>query len=337
MSDKGIIVIYNTESNGTKVEVKLINGNLWLSQEQIVSLYNSSKSNVSEHIKHILAEGELTQEATVRKFRTIQKEGNRKVERQIAYYNLDMILAIGYRVRSNVGTNFRKWATLTLKEYVTKGFALNDDLLKEGGGGRYFKELLARIRDIRSSEKVFWRQVLDIFSTSVDYDPKSEISILFFKTVQNKMHWAAHGHTAAEIIKERADANKDFMGLITFNGDYPLLEDAFVAKNYLSKEELDVLNRIVSLYLDFAELQALEQHPMTMRDWANGLDYFLKMTRKDILNGPGLVSHKEALEYARKEYKAFKERLWISPTENERAVLPAFEELFLLEKKRKKS
>lgn len=334
MSDKGIIVIYNTESNGTKVEVRLIDGNLWLTQEQIVSLYNSSKSNISEHIKHILEEGELDENSVVRNFRTTASDGK---QYNVKHYNLDMVLAIGYRVRSNVGTNFRKWATSTLKEYVTKGFALNDDLLKEAGGGRYFKELLARIRDIRSSEKVFWRQVLDIFSTSVDYDPKSETSILFFKTVQNKMHWAAHGHTAAEIIKERADAGKDFMGLTTFNGDYPLLEDAVVAKNYLSKEELDVLNRIVTLYLDFAELQALEQHAMTMDDWVKELDYFLKMTRKDILNGPGLVSHQEALEHARKEYEAFKERLWISPTENERAALPAFEELFLLEKKGKKS
>ena len=333
MSDKGIIVIYNTESNGTKVEVKLIDGNLWLTQEQIVSLYNSSKSNISEHIKHILEEGELDGNSVVRNFRTTASDGK---QYNVKHYNLDMILAIGYRVRSNIGTSFRKWATSTLKEYVTKGFALNDDLLKEAGGGRYFKELLARIRDIRSSEKVFWRQVLDIFSTSVDYDPKSETSILFFKTVQNKMHWAAHGHTAAEIIKARADASKDFMGLTTFNGDYPLLEDAVSAKNYLSKEELDVLNRIVSLYLDFAELQALEQHAMTMDDWVKELDYFLKMTRKDILNGPGLISHQEALEHARKEYEAFKERLWISPTESERAALPAFEELFLLEKKGKK-
>lgn len=334
MSDKGIIVIYNTESNGTKVEVKLIDGNLWLTQEQIVSVYNSSKSNISEHIKHILEEGELDENSVVRNFRTTASDGK---QYNVKHYNLDMVLAIGYRVRSNVGTNFRKWATSTLKEYVTKGFALNDDLLKEAGGGRYFKELLARIRDIRSSEKVFWRQVLDIFSTSVDYDPKSETSILFFKTVQNKMHWAAHGHTAAEIIKERADASKDFMGLTAFNGDYPLLEDALVAKNYLSKEELDVLNRIVTLYLDFAELQALEQHAMTMDDWVKELDYFLKMTRKDILKGPGLVAHQEALDHARKEYETFKERLWISPTENERAALPAFEELFLLEKKGKKS
>lgn len=247
-----------------------------------------------------------------------------------------MIIAIGYRVRSNIGTNFRKWATNTLNEYMTKGFALNDNLLKEAGGGRYFKELLARIRDIRSSEKVFWRQVLDIFATSVDYDPKSEISITFFKTVQNKIHWATHGHTAAEIIKERADSQKDFMGLTSFNGDYPLLEDAVVAKNYLNKEEMDILNRIVSLYLDFAELQALEQHVMTMNDWVKELDYFLTMIRKDILNGPGLVSHKEALEHARKEYEEFKERLFIAPTENEKLYLSHFDELLLIEKKEDK-
>lgn len=332
MNEKGLIVIYNTPGNGVKVEAKLIEDNVWLTQDQIVKLYQSSKANISEHIKHILEEGELDEGATVRKFRIVQFEGEREVSREVKHYNLDMILAVGYRVRSNIGTNFRKWATATLHEYVTKGFALNDDLLKEAGGGRYFKELLARIRDIRSSEKVFWRQVLDIFATSVDYDPRSETSILFFKTVQNKMHWAAHGHTAAEIIKERADASKDFMGLTTFSGDYPLLEDAVIAKNYLSKEELEVLNRIVSLYLDFAELQALEQNAMTMNDWVKELDYFLKMTRKDILNGPGLISHQEALEHARKEYDAFKERLFIAPTENERAALVHFEQLLLIGK-----
>ena len=332
MNEKGLIVIYNTPESGVKVEAKLVDDNVWMTQEQIVKLYQSSKSNISEHIKHILDEGELEEGATVRKFRIVQFEGGREVSREAKHYNLDMILAVGYRVRSNIGTNFRKWATATLHEYVTKGFALNDDLLKEAGGGRYFKELLARIRDIRSSEKVFWRQVLDIFATSVDYDPRSETSVLFFKTVQNKMHWAAHGHTAAEIIKERADASKDFMGLTTFNGDYPLLEDAVIAKNYLSKEELEILNRIVSLYLDFAELQALEQNVMTMDDWVKELDYFLKMTRKDILNGPGLVSHQEALEHARKEYDAFRERLFIAPTENERAALVHFEQLLLIGK-----
>ena len=333
MNEKGQIIIYNTENNNTKVEVKLIDNNVWMSQDQIVALYQSSKSNISEHIKHILEEGELDISSVVRNFRITAADG--KIY-NVKHYNLDMIIAIGYRVRSNIGTNFRKWATNTLNEYMTKGFALNDNLLKEAGGGRYFKELLARIRDIRSSEKVFWRQVLDIFATSVDYDPKSEISIAFFKTVQNKMHWAAHGHTAAEIIKERADSQKDFMGLTTFNGDYPLLEDAIVAKNYLNKEELDILNRIVSLYLDFAELQALEQHVMTMNDWVKELDYFLKMTRKDILNGPGLVSHKEALEHARKEYEEFKERLFISPTENEKLYLSHFDELLLIEKKEDK-
>ena len=333
MDNKGQIIIYNVDENNTKIEVKLIDGNVWLTQDQIVNLYQSSKSNISEHIKHILEEGELDKNSVVRNFRITASDGKLY---NVKHYNLDMIIAIGYRVRSNVGTSFRKWATKTLNEYVTKGFALNDNLLKEAGGGRYFKELLARIRDIRSSEKVFWRQVLDIFATSVDYDPKSEISINFFKTVQNKMHWAAHGHTAAEIIKERADSNKDFMGLTHFDGDYPLLEDAIIAKNYLSKEEIEMLNRIVSLYLDFAELQALEENVMTMQDWVKELDYFLTMTRKDILNGPGIVPHKEALEHARKEYDEFKNRLFISPTENEKKYLTQFEELLMIEKKEEK-
>lgn len=328
MNEKGLIIIYNNN-----VEVKLIDNNVWMTQDQLVSLYQSSKSNISEHIKHIISEGELDESSTVRKFRIVQKEGDREVVRNINHYNLDMIIAIGYRVRSNIGTNFRKWATETLKEYMTKGFALNDTILKEAGGGRYFKELLARIRDIRSSKKVFWRQVLDIFATSSDYDPKSEVAYRFFSTVQNKMHWAAHGHTAAEIIKERADASKNFMGLTSFNGDYPLLEDAVVAKNYLTKEEMDILNRIVSLYLDFAELQALEEHVMTMNDWIKELDYFLTMTRKDILNGPGLVSHQEALKHARQEYEAFKNRLFVNPTENEKEMLLHFNELLLIEKK----
>ena len=331
MNEKGLIIIYNNN-----VEVKLIDNNVWMSQDQLVSLYQVSKSSISEHIKHILEEGELDEKATVRKFRIVQNEGNREVIRNVNHYNLDMIIAVGYRIRSNIGTSFRKWATNTLKEYMTKGFALNDNLLKEAGGGRYFKELLARIRDIRSSEKVFWRQVLDIFATSVDYNPKSDIAFKFFSTVQNKMHWAAHGHTAAEIIKERADASKDFMGLTTFNGDYPLLEDAVVAKNYLSKDEIDILNRIVSLYLDFAELQALDEHVMTMNDWVKELDYFLTMTRKDILNGPGLVSHQEALEHARKEYDAFRKRLFVNPTENEKEMLLHFNDLLLIEKKENK-
>ena len=301
-----------------------------MTQQEIASLYQTSRQTITEHISHIVKEGELELISVCRYFRQTAKDGKFY---NVKHYNLDMIIAIGYRVRSNIGTNFRKWATNTLNEYMTKGFALNDNLLKEAGGGRYFKELLARIRDIRSSEKVFWRQVLDIFATSSDYDPKSEVAFKFFSTVQNKMHWAAHGHTAAEIIKERADASKDFMGLTSFNGDYPLLEDAVVAKNYLTKEEIDILNRIVSLYLDFAELQALEERVMTMNDWIKELDYFLTMTRKDILNGPGLVSHKEALEHARKEYEAFKNRLFVNPTENEKEMLLHFNELLLIEKK----
>ena len=330
MDNKGLVVIYNNEVNEPKVEVKLIDNNAWMTQDQIVLLYQSSKSNISEHIKHIIDEGELSVDSVVRNFRITASDGKKY---NVKHYNLDMIIAIGYRVRSNIGTNFRKWATNTLHEYMVKGFALNDNILKEAGGGRYFKELLQRIRDIRSSEKVFWRQVLDIFATSSDYDPTSSVSIEFFKTVQNKMHWAAHGHTVAEIIKERADAKKDFMGLTSFNGDYTLLEDAVIAKNYLTKEELNMLNRIVSLYLDFAELQALEEHVMTMNDWFKELDYFLTMTRKDILNGPGLVSHKEALEHAKKEYDKFKERLLVNPTENEKTYIAHFDELLLIEKK----
>ena len=335
MNEKGQIIIYNSKNNTINVEVKLIDENVWLTQDQIVQLFESSKANISEHIKNILSEGELKEEATVRNFRIVQNEGTREVSRNIRHYNLEMIIAIGYRVKSNIGTNFRIWATEKLSEYSKKGFVLNDNLLKEVGGGRYFKELLQRIRDIRSSEKVFWRQVLDIFSTSSDYDPKSNIAISFFKNVQNKMHWAAHGHTAAEIIKERADSKKDFMGMTTFNGNYPILEDALVAKNYLSDKEIDILNRLVSLYLDFAELQALQENVMTMSDWSKELDYFLTMSRKDILKGPGKVSHKEALEHARNEYEKFKKRLLLTPTENEKLYLAHFADLLLIEKKSK--
>ena len=272
MKDKmGSIIIYKTQDGTNKIEVKIYENTVWLNQKQLSELFGVSKATISEHIKNIFNEEELKSEAVVRNFRTTASDGKKY---NVDYYNLDMILAIGYRVRSNIGVNFRKWASETLKEYMVKGFAMNDDILKQAGGGRYFKELLARIRDIRSSERVFWRQVLDIFATSSDYDPRSEISINFFKTVQNKLHYAVHGHTAAEIIKGRADANKDFMGLTTFTGDYPLLDDAIIAKNYLDDKELDMLNRIVSLYLDFAELQALEENVMTMNDWVNQLDYF---------------------------------------------------------------
>lgn len=329
------IIIYKTNDK-INVEVKIVDNNVWLNQDQIVSLYQSSKSNISEHIKHILEEKELDINRTVRNFRTLQSEGTRKVSRNVKHYNLDMILAIGYRVRSNVGTQFRQWATRTLNEYLQKGFVINDNLLKEAGGGRYFKELLARIRDIRSSEKVFWRQVLDLFATSVDYDPSSDTAISLFKTIQNKMHWAVSGKTAAELIKERADAQKDFMGLTSFSGNYPIKSDALIAKNYLSTKELDTLNRLVSLYLDFAELQAKEEKVMTMSDWVKELDYFLKMTRKELLNNKGLISHNEAVKHAEKEYNKFKKRFINNPTSNEKAYLDNLKQLFLLENKNKK-
>lgn len=334
MIEQNPIIIYKVNDK-TQIEVKINDGDIWLSQDQIVELYQSSKSNISEHIKHILEESELNQISTVRNFRIVHKEGQRTVSRPTNFYNLDMILAIGYRVRSNIGTAFRQWATETLNEYLNKGFVMNDNLLKEAGGGRYFKELLSRIRDIRSSEKVFWRQVLDIFATSVDYDPKSEVAIEIFKTIQNKMHWAVSGKTAAEIIADRAKAEKDFMGLTSFSGNYPILNDVLIAKNYLNKDELDTLNRLVSLYLDFAELQAKEEKVMTMADWSNELDYFLKMTRKDILNNKGLISHEKAIEHAKEEYEKFRKRFTDNPTEVERKYLENMNSLFLIEKRNK--
>lgn len=329
--DFGSIVIYKTHEGNNKIEVKVFENTVWLNQKQLCELFNVVKSTISEHINNIFVEKELDEQSTVRKFRTLASNGKFY---NMVYYNLDMILAIGYRVRSNIGVNFRKWATETLKEYMIKGFAINDDILKQSGGGRYFKELLSRIRDIRSSERVFWRQVLDIFATSSDYDPKSEISINFFKTVQNKLHYAVHGHTAAEVIKERADFNKDFMGLTSFGGNYPIYEDVIIAKNYLDDKELEMLNRIVSLYLDFAELQALEENVMTMNDWVNQLDYFLKMSRKDILEGKGLVSHQEALEHAKEEYIKFKNRLLTEPTDVERRYLDNINVLLSYTKKK---
>lgn len=329
--DFGRIVIYKTPEGDNKIEVKVFENTVWLNQKQLSELFGVSKATISEHIKNIFTDGELLLDSVVRNFRTTATDGKKY---NIDFYNLDMILAIGYRVRSNIGVNFRKWASETLKEYMIKGFAINDDILKQAGGGRYFKELLARIRDIRSSERVFWRQVLDIFATSSDYDPRSEISINFFKTVQNKLHYAVHGHTAAEIIKERADSNKDFMGLTSFGGNYPLLDDALIAKNYLDNKELEMLNRIVSLYLDFAELQALEENVMTMNDWINQLDYFLKMSRKDILEGKGMVSHEQALVHAKEEYNKFKNRLLNNPTEVEQRYLDGLNILLSYSKKK---
>lgn len=331
MNDYGNIIIYKDKNGNNNIEVKMYDNTVWLNQEQLVKLYNSSKSNISEHIKHIYEEGELNENSTVRKFRTVASNGKLY---DIKYYNLEMIVAIGFRVRSNIGTNFRKWANDRLTEYMIKGFIINDELLKKAGGGLYFDELLSRIRDIRSSEKVFWRKILDIYATSIDYDPKAFVTQEFFKTVQNKMHWAVHGHTAAEVILERADSNKEFMGLKTFNGNYPTLLDATIAKNYLTKKELDVLNRIVSMYLDYAELQAIEEKPMTMNDWVEELNYFLSMNRKDILNGSGKISHEEAINYAKVEYNKYKDRIMLKPTQVELHYLESIKNLESIDNKK---
>lgn len=306
--DKGQFLLYQTPDGDSQIEVKLQNDTVWLSLDQMAELFQRNKSTISRHIKNVLEDGELQEEATIANFATVQNEGTRKVERVIAYYNLDMIISVGYRVHSYRGVQFRIWATKVLKEYIVKGFAMNDDLLKRAGGGNYFDELLARIRDIRSSEKVFYRKVLEIYALSIDYDPRVEMTQKFFKTVQNKMHYSVHGHTAAEIIYERADAEKDFMGLTTWSGAMPSKPEAEIAKNYLTHEEVKSLNRIVSLYLDFAEMQAEEHRPMYMKDWINILDDFLRISRKDILTHAGKISAKLAKEKADHEYDKFKER-----------------------------
>ena len=306
--DKGQFLLYQTPDGDSQIEVKLQNDTVWLSLDQMAELFQRNKSTISRHIKNVLEDGELQEEATIANFATVQNEGTRKVERVIAFYNLDMIISVGYRVHSYRGVQFRIWATKVLKEYIVKGFAINDDLLKRAGGGNYFDELLARIRDIRSSEKVFYRKVLEIYALSIDYDPRVEMTQKFFKTVQNKMYYSVHGHTAAEIIYERADAEKDFMGLTTWSGAMPSKPEAEIAKNYLTHEEVKSLNRIVSLYLDFAEMQAEEHRPMYMKDWINILDDFLRISRKDILTHAGKISAKLAKEKADHEYDKFKER-----------------------------
>ena len=266
-NSKGDIIIYQTDDGLTKIDVKVENETVWLSQQQMADLYNTTKQNISLHIKNIFYEEELDEDSTVKEFLTVQKEGNRSVERKVKYYNLDMIISLGYRIKSKIATNFRRWATERLKEYMIKGFTMDDERLKGNGGGNYWKELLARIKDIRSSEKVLYRQVLDLYATAVDYDPKDSKSIEFFKIVQNKLHYATHGHTASEVIYERADAEKTFMGLTTFKGDIPVLQDVVIAKNYLNEEELKVLNNLVSGYFDFAEIQAIRHKPMYMGDY----------------------------------------------------------------------
>ena len=336
--DKGQFLLYQTPDGDSQIEVKLQNDTVWLSLDQMAELFQRNKSTISRHIKNVLEDGELQEEATIANFATVQNEGTRKVERVIAYYNLDMIISVGYRVHSYRGVQFRIWATKVLKEYIVKGFAMNDDLLKRAGGGNYFDELLARIRDIRSSEKVFYRKVLEIYALSIDYDPRVEMTQKFFKTVQNKVHYSIHGHTAAEIIYERADAEKDFMGLTTWSGAMPTKPEAEIAKNYLTQEEVKSLNRIVSLYLDFAEMQAEEHRPMYMKDWINILDDFLRISRKDILTHAGKISAKLAKEKADQEYDKFKERTKndLSPVEIHFLENFEREQMRLLGKKDKK-
>lgn len=291
---KSNIIIYTTEDGLSKIETTFGGDTVWLSIDQMAELFQRDKSTISRHIKNIYSEEELVQEATVAYFATVQNEGNRQVERSICYYNLDVIISVGYRVKSKRGTQFRIWATGILKEYMRKGFALDDERLKNLGGGGYFKELLERIRDIRASEKVFYRQILEIYATSIDYDPKAEISIQFFQKVQNKIHYAIHGQTAAEVIYTRADAEKEFMGLTTFAGSQPTLREAVIAKNYLNETELRAMGQLVSGYLDFAERQAQREQTMTMKDWAKHLDRILTMSGEQLLSGNGSVTHKQA-------------------------------------------
>jgi hypothetical protein len=297
------IIIYQTEDGHTKIETRLEDETVWLTQAQMGDLFQKSKATISEHIRNIFDEGELNENSVVRKFRTTASDGKAY---DTNFYNLDVIISLGYRVKSHQGTKFRQWATTRLREYLIKGFTMNDDLLKQAGGGNYFDELLARIRDIRSSEKVFWRKVLDIYATSIDYDPKHEMSVTFFQTVQNKMHWAAHGNTAAEVIYRRIDAGKPNLGLTSFKGVRPTRQEAEVAKNYLSEDELNILNRMVTAYLELAELQALNRKPMYMKDWIARLDDFLRMTGSDILDHAGIISHQQAIKKAHNEYDKYK-------------------------------
>ena len=323
--NNGNIILYQTEDGKSRIEVTLCNDTVWLTADQMAELFQRNKSTISRHIKNVFEDGELNPDSTVAFFATVQNEGNRSVERNLAYYNLDMIISVGYRVKSHRGVQFRIWATSVLREYLVKGFAMNDDLLKRAGGGNYFDELLSRIRDIRSSEKVFYRKILEIYALSIDYDPRTEATMQFFKTVQNKMHYSVHGHTAAEIIYERADAEKDFMGLTSWTGALPKRTDTETAKNYLSSDELDTLNRIVSLYLDFAELQAKSHKPMYMKDWIQKLDDFLKLSGKELLTHAEKISAELAKQKANTEYDKFKERTVYSLSPVEIHFLENFE------------
>ena len=302
------VIIYRSADGLSELSVHLEHEDVWLTQKQLGELYQAAKSTVSEHIKNIYADEELTPEATVRKIRTVQQEGNRAVSRDLDYYNLDMIIALGYRINSKIATRFRQWATIRLKEYIVKGFTLDDERLKNLGGGNYWKELLDRIRDIRSSEKVMYRQVLDLYATATDYDPKSQESIAFFKIVQNKLHYAAHGNTASEVIYMRVDSDKPFAGLTNFKGSQPTQAEAMIAKNYLDEKELRVLNNLVAAYFDLAELNAIEEREMRMADYVQELDRILSSTGRKVLDSPGKISTTQARDKAVQEYKAYKNK-----------------------------
>jgi len=328
------ILLYQPEDGQTRIQVRLENETVWLSLNQMAELFQRDKSVISRHVSNIFKEGELARAATVAKYTTVQQEGGRDVSRGVEYFNLDVIISVGYRVKSHRGTQFRIWATQRLREYIVKGFTLDDERLKQAGGGNYFDELLARIRDIRSSEKVFWRKVLDIYATSIDYDPNTDLSRQLFATVQNKMHWAAHGHTAAEIVAHRADASQPNMGLTTWTGAKPTVQDIEIAKNYLQQDELDALNRIVTIYLEFAELQVLNRNPMYMRDWIVKLDDFLRLSGREILTHAGKVGHDEALDKAQTEYEKHRVAHLNEASPVERHFLKSVEELEQIEGKK---
>ena len=313
-NQKGEILFYQREDGSAQIDVRLEEDTVWLTQQLMAELFNTSKQNISLHIQNIFEEGELIPDSTVKKFLTVQKEGTRDVRRQLDYYNLDMIISVGYRIKSNIATRFRQWATQRLKEYIIKGFTIDDERLKGNGGGDYWKELLNRIRDIRSSEKALYRQVLDLYATSKDYDPKSETTLTFFKVVQNKLHYASSLQTSAELIYNRADSTKDFMGLTTFKGALPTLNEAKIAKNYLTEEELFRLNRLVSAFFDLAELKAQTQNPMYMQDWVDELDKFSANYGKGVLKGAGTIRHGEAEKKATREYRTYEART-LSPIE----------------------
>lgn len=326
------ILIYQTEDGKTKIETKLQDETVWLTQTQLCELFQKAKATISEHIKNIFEEGELEEDSVVRNFRTTAQDGKNY---NTNFYNLDVIISVGYRVKSLQGTKFRQWATARLKEYIVKGFTMNDELLKNGGKSNYFEELLSRIRDIRSSEKIFWAKVLDIYATSIDYDPKDVQSRDFFQIVQNKMHWAVHGNTTAEIIYKRADSMKVNMGLTHFQGAKLTKQESEIAKNYLDEKELEMLNRIVTAYIEIAEIQAMNQTPMYMKDWITRLDDFLKMTGKNILDNAGTISHKMAMEKAHHQYEAYKEKTKDELSRVEKDFIEYIDETARLLKKRK--